>query len=1327
MNRHLSTACAFLFLTLGASLAQGQSPYAGTYQATVSSTASTVTQLNLVGREFSVENDGTFIISSTCSGSVAADGAVTFGTGTGVLPFTTGRIDNGVMTAGQLVPRTDSQHPETTWLLNAPKICGLLPMWQKVTPAGLPTGSFGVIGFAFGNGLIATLVAPNGTNVGWSLLTSPDGLTWTVRPINLGLASSLINGSRLRFVNGRFMFAINGSNGAGPTLRFYSSTDAVNWTMVDSGLPTNTGVVDFAYAYGKYWALLGNPNVSARALSSPDGITWSPVALGPELVNLSSWVQGNGLLMATGAVTYQTSDGVTWTKLRSLGVPMFGGGRFVASAQTSLSVAPYVATTDYLALTTLAPGPNQTADGFQAYTPFPSSGYHDGTAFYGISALTSGALYRSTDGNEWRKLVRPVTGNTDYISGSVFVLNGRAVTLMQPQTFPVKWDLWSAPLATDGGAPVVAAPVETTKLMNLTAAVGASAGWTAVFSNGGLLLSYQWRRNGVDIPGANAITYSISPVLATSGGTYTVVVSNAAGSATSQPVTLTVSSLPVVTSFPASVTVMEGSPVNLSVFATGTNLTYQWRYNGQPISGQTTRTLNFTGTVSPVVAGSYDCVVTGTYGTATHPAAQVQVIPAVPPATTSGPVYLSLAPGQTGTLQSGMTGALPITYQWTKDGVDVPGQTGATLDLMNLQPGDAGVYRVRATNAYGTTLGPVTVVTVAAPAPFQLLGRPLTKIVESSTARPGNAGHVLGTIGTVRFRNQTVIFPASETGSAANGLFRWQGNALSVIASSTVTAPNGQTFKDCTYPTEEAGGMVYFVGAHTLAPLSVIYSWNVASGVLTPLVQAGAAAPGGGHFGTFSYVSASGGKVYFLSLIADASIPGKRLFRRDAAGTVSLVLDGTIDLPGTLGRFAGELSGTPPFSYDGSRLIAALADVNGASGIFIIAEDGTVTPLLSSLDTIPSTGTRYFNAGNADAEPGGAIFAGSFNYEATFSSGNILTAAASSGGNVSAMSADSFLRYSFNSVVYRRANATILVADNTQPIDGLTSSSIVPEAHGNEAAFRVQFTSTNQAIYLALDRPATDVPVITSQPVSRLADLGGNVVLTSVASGEALTWQWFLDGHPIAGATLNSLALNPVGAASVGSYTATATNTFGTATTNAATVVLLDASAGVGAPVFLIQPPDQQFIVGKSFSLSGLVSGGSSNVRYQWFKNGVLVGNAATLSFTPALSGTVGTYQLVVTNDYGTVTSRNVLVTDANAPAPSVPANFAATGLALSGNTFSFSVPTLAGQSYRVESSSALDTAPWTPVETFLATGQNKLCSYVTIGTHAFYRVVIVP
>ena len=85
-----------------------------------------------------------------------------------------------------------------------------------------------------------------------------------------------------------------------------------------------------------------------------------------------------------------------------------------------------------------------------------------------------------------------------------------------------------------GGDPIITAqPTSTASMMNGTAGFHVAA-------SGGVPLSYQWQLDGSDIPGATNANLVIAPVTTDDVGTYTVVVTNSQGSATSNPAELTI-------------------------------------------------------------------------------------------------------------------------------------------------------------------------------------------------------------------------------------------------------------------------------------------------------------------------------------------------------------------------------------------------------------------------------------------------------------------------------------------------------------------------------------------------------------------------------------------------------------------------------------------------------------------------------------------------------------------------------------------------------------------------------------------------------------------
>lgn len=62
----------------------------------------------------------------------------------------------------------------------------------------------------------------------------------------------------------------------------------------------------------------------------------------------------------------------------------------------------------------------------------------------------------------------------------------------------------------------------------------------SVLADGAAPLTYQWRKDAVDLPGATTNTWSVGPATAALAGSYTVVVRNWASSLTSAPVAISV-------------------------------------------------------------------------------------------------------------------------------------------------------------------------------------------------------------------------------------------------------------------------------------------------------------------------------------------------------------------------------------------------------------------------------------------------------------------------------------------------------------------------------------------------------------------------------------------------------------------------------------------------------------------------------------------------------------------------------------------------------------------------------------------------------------------
>jgi hypothetical protein len=137
--------------------------------------------------------------------------------------------------------------------------------------------------------------------------------------------------------------------------------------------------------------------------------------------------------------------------------------------------------------------------------------------------------------------------------------------------------------------------------------------------------SYSWAKDGVVLPNQTGAVLTIPAAQASDSGNYTVTFTNAAGSLTSNTATVTVEGPVSITQEPSSQTANPGDNVTFTVAASGTGtVTYQWIFNGNPISGATGATLTLPD-VTASSAGTYSVDVTDNAGTTQSEAATLTV------------------------------------------------------------------------------------------------------------------------------------------------------------------------------------------------------------------------------------------------------------------------------------------------------------------------------------------------------------------------------------------------------------------------------------------------------------------------------------------------------------------------------------------------------------------------------------------------------------------------------------------------------------------------------------------------------------------------------
>jgi hypothetical protein len=160
-------------------------------------------------------------------------------------------------------------------------------------------------------------------------------------------------------------------------------------------------------------------------------------------------------------------------------------------------------------------------------------------------------------------------------------------------------------------------------------------------------------------------------------------------------------------------------------------------------------------------------------------------------------------------------------------------------------------------------------------------------------------------------------------------------------------------------------------------------------------------------------------------------------------------------------------------------------------------------------------------------------------------------------------------------------------------------------------------------------------PVITLPPANQIVLRGSNAVFTVLAGGSPiLGYQWRFNATNTLSGTAATLTIPNVQTNNCGDYQVIITNAYGSVTSAVATLSL------ALPPQIIVQPTNQIVPVGSTVAFA-VTATGTPILFYQWRFNStnLPVTTNATLSLTNVQLAQSGSYQVVVTNNYGSATS----------------------------------------------------------------------------------------
>jgi len=830
-------------------------------------------------------------------------------------------------------------------------------------------------------------------------------------------------------------------------------------------------------------------------------------------------------------------------------------------------------------------------------------------------------------------------------------------------------------------------------------------GGTATFTtgaNGTSPFSYQWYFNGASLTDGPNLSGSISNVLtlsnvsSNSGGNYTVVVTNLGGSATSHVATLTVNIPAFITSQPTSLAITQGQTANFSVNAGGTpNLNYQWYFNGVKMgSGSTSATLTQSG-AGPNNVGTYYAVVANNYGSVTSAVVSLTAL-------ISQPINQTVGIGQSASFFVGVSNAVPINYQWTFNGTNLPGATNPTLTLNSVTTNLAGSYAAVITTPGGvltssaatlTTLNAIVsaVINLNDSGPGSLRQAIINANIYAGTNAivfniPGSGPFTISALSLLPAINNNVLIDATtQPGYAGNPVVQLSGSSL----------PNGTT----------GDGLTLNVGNSAVKGLSIYgfpgngltlsngsgsviqgndFGWNLSA----------AQAVVNGKNGIMIYNSASnvigGASAGTQNVVVTSGNDGIHIEGTNAIGNrvlgniVGMLPSGTGNSVGAGGNGIVITNASGNFIGGTNAGAGNVSSGNNGSGLFIAGSKASLNVVQGNYFGTDITGTNAAkNSGdgitilNSSSNTIGGL---------TFTAGNVLSGNGGNGISITGPAAQfNLVQGNFigcdqsGTVNLKNDDGVLTTSSSNNTIGGLATGA------GNVIAFNSSFgvvVNSGQCAILmnSLNNNGNGGDISLLSGSTRTGNLPAvPPVLTGASNNFTVTWvsgvltntpgstyriEFYAspnlsDAQTFLGAT-NIVTAN-TGIATFKQFlttgniinqylTATATDVNG----NTSQISVSQKVSFNGFPAIVSPPQSVMGLAGKSTNLT-VVASGLPAPAYQWYFQSdplsaqigsPLIGQInSTLAFTSLTTNHVGNYTVVVGNGSGSVTSAPVSVT----------------------------------------------------------------------------------
>ena len=625
------------------------------------------------------------------------------------------------------------------------------------------------------------------------------------------------------------------------------------------------------------------------------------------------------------------------------------------------------------------------------------------------------------------------------------------------------------------------------------------------------------------------------------------------------------------------------------------------------------------------------------------------------------------------------TGSNPLSYQWRLNGVKIPDATNSFLGLTNVSATNGGLYQVVVVDPSGVTISEPAFLTLNLP--DLGLRDNFSSLLELPNPAPSGVGrgsnlNATRELGEPKHGKKGTNSVWFKWLAVSNGVatFRTAGSTFeTLLAAYEGNAVDASQLVDRDVYDDDEGGF------HTS-----LITFNVAAGTTYHVAIDGAGGQSGEVVLSWNLDNSAAdiprltevptSKTLFdgtpLDMIVGFTAPGpveqEWLFNGSLTGNRNRVMNFTSIRPQNVGKYTlrfrsatGKISSTlpidlqisdDPYSVD-PRNIQALDKFFEIRDIAEASRTNRLQRASMGRDRVPVStpatgyrGTQIFNTYGATKDPQEPVhcnvLGGASEWFAYYATNNGTLHINTDGSNfdtVVAVYTDPSFLGTYESLVE-------MACDNNNGADQRDSAVRFSAASGTLYYIAIDGVNSSSGIAY-LNYNLGEPPTITAHPASQTVNAGSPVSFQVNAVGSTnLSYYWFYNGALLVHETTGMLDFSSH-ITNAGTYQVVVSNYVDTATSAAVTLTV------TSPPVIQTEPADQAVMVTSNANFS-VTAVGTGVLSFQWFLNQQsLAGKTNSfLTLTNLSEGQTGNVQVVISNAYGTATSRLAQLTVLSPP-----------------------------------------------------------------------------